>query len=59
VASDLLEGAETDKTFLTVITGDETWVYVYNPETEQQSSVEIPLLARNEKKYAKCAAKPK
>jgi len=36
---DLKENATNDPSFLSyVITGDETWVYAYDPETETQSS---------------------
>jgi len=39
VAQDLLDTTSTDPEFLnTVITGDETWVYGYDPETKAQSS---------------------
>jgi hypothetical protein len=39
VAQDMLECANRDPEFLkTVITGDETWVYGYDPETKVQSS---------------------
>lgn len=39
-ATDLLECADSDPRFLDrIITGDETWVYGYDPETKVQSSV--------------------
>ncbi|KAJ4450782.1 hypothetical protein ANN_02212, partial [Periplaneta americana] len=39
VAQDLLDTANTDPGFLnTVITGDESWVYGYDPGTKRQSS---------------------
>ncbi|XP_068229679.1 protein GVQW3-like [Palaemon carinicauda] len=39
VVKDLLNTANTDPQFLnTVITGDESWVYGYDPETKRQSS---------------------
>ena len=39
VCLDLKENAANDPSFLSnVITGDETWVYVYDPETKTQSS---------------------
>lgn len=39
VAQDLLDTTSTDPEFLnTVITGDESWVYGYEPETKVQSS---------------------
>jgi hypothetical protein len=39
IARDMLDNANSDPNVLnTVITGDETWVYGYNPETKMQSS---------------------
>jgi histone-lysine N-methyltransferase SETMAR len=39
VVQDMLECANKDPEFLkTVITGDEKWVYEYDPETKVQSS---------------------
>jgi hypothetical protein len=39
VTRDMLECANEDPEFLkTVITGDETWVYAYDPETKVQLS---------------------
>lgn len=39
IATDLLECSESDDFFLkSIITGDETWVYGYDPETKAQSS---------------------
>jgi hypothetical protein len=39
IARDMLDNANSDSNFLnTVITGDETWVYGYDPETKTQSS---------------------
>ncbi|XP_011867391.1 PREDICTED: putative uncharacterized protein FLJ37770, partial [Vollenhovia emeryi] len=38
VAQDLLDTANTDGFLNTVITGDESWVYGYDPETKRQSS---------------------
>jgi hypothetical protein len=39
IAQDLLETSNNDPDFLKqVITGDESWVYGYNPETRAQSS---------------------
>jgi len=36
---DLKENASSDHSFLSnVITGDETWVYAYDPETKTESS---------------------
>jgi len=39
ITQDMLDCVESDSSFLnTVITGDESWVYGYNPETKAQSS---------------------
>ena len=39
VSQDMLDSANGDPNFLnTVITGDESWVYGYDPETKAQSS---------------------
>ncbi|XP_064111493.1 protein GVQW3-like [Macrobrachium nipponense] len=39
IAQDLLDCANSDSDFMkTIITGDETWVYGYNPKTKFQSS---------------------
>ena len=39
VCLDLKENAANDSIFLSkVITGDETWIYAYDPETKTQSS---------------------
>jgi hypothetical protein len=39
VCLELLDEVRNDQNFLSrVITGDETWVYCYGPETKQQSS---------------------
>ena len=39
IAQDMLDCVESDSIFLnTVITGDESWVYGYDPETKAQSS---------------------
>jgi len=39
IAQDMLDCVESDSNFLnTAITGDESWVYVYDPETKAQSS---------------------
>jgi len=39
IAQDMLDCVESDSSFLnTVITGDESWVCGYDPETEAQSS---------------------
>ena len=40
VAQDLLEYAKNDENFIeSIITGDESWVYGYDPETKAQPSV--------------------
>ena len=39
IAQDMLDCVESDSNFLnTVLTGDESWVYGYDPETKAQSS---------------------
>jgi len=39
VAKNMLQEAESDENFMgQIITGDETWVYGYDPETKRQSS---------------------
>jgi len=39
ICTELHQLTSDDETFLSrVITGDESWVYGYNPETKQQSS---------------------
>lgn len=39
IVQDMLDCIESDSSFLnTVITGDESWVYRYDPETKAQSS---------------------
>jgi len=39
ITQDMLDCVESDSNFLkTVITGDEPWVYGYDPETKAQSS---------------------
>jgi histone-lysine N-methyltransferase SETMAR len=39
VCRELKQQARDDPNFISnIITGDETWVYGYNPETKQQSS---------------------
>jgi hypothetical protein len=40
VSEELCQIVSNDATFLSrVITGDETWIYSYIPETKQQSSL--------------------
>jgi len=39
VATNMLQEAESEENFMgQIITGDETWVYGYDPETKHQSS---------------------
>jgi hypothetical protein len=39
VARDMLQCSDQDKNFMkTIITGDKSWVYGYDPETKAQSS---------------------
>ena len=39
VAGDLFENSTQDPTFLTkIVTGDESWVFAYDPETKMQSA---------------------
>ena len=39
VSQDMLDSTNSDPDFMnTIITGDETWVYGYDPETKSQSS---------------------
>ena len=39
ICTDLRDGAQNDSNFMSsVITGDECWVYGYDPETKQMSS---------------------
>ena len=33
----LLEQIQSDRNFLNVLTGDETWIFEYDPETKRQS----------------------
>jgi len=50
VAQDLLDTTSTGPEFLnTVITGDETWVYGYDPETKAQSQWKHPESPRPKK----------
>jgi hypothetical protein len=51
IAPDMLDNANSDPNFLnTVITGDETWVYGYDPETKIQSSQWKPPSSQRPKK---------
>jgi hypothetical protein len=38
VCSELKEQTENDPNFISIMTGYESWVYEYDPETKQQSS---------------------
>jgi len=51
VCTELRQFASDDETFLSrVITGDESWIYGYHPETKQQSSQwKIPTSSRPNK----------
>ena len=60
VAQDLLDTTSTDPEFLnTVITGDESWVYGYDPETKAQSSQWKHPESSRPKKGDSCEAKSK
>jgi hypothetical protein len=54
----LLQRAENDATFLpSIITGDESWVYGYNPETKHVVTMEdavITLAEESEASPVKC-----
>lgn len=62
ISRDLLETTESDSTFLSkVVTGDEFWIYGYDPETKMQSSQwitpkrsPVPKKARMVKSNVKC-----
>jgi hypothetical protein len=57
VATDSLNCAEADKDFFKIaVTGDETWVYIYDPETKQPSS-QWKTLSPPPKKCTKFEAK--
>jgi histone-lysine N-methyltransferase SETMAR len=58
VTQDMLQCANGDPEFLkTVITGDETWVYEYDPETKVQSCSGSILHPQGPKKHNRCGAK--
>ncbi|XP_026818412.1 protein GVQW3-like isoform X2 [Rhopalosiphum maidis] len=58
IATDLLECSESDDFFLkSIITGDETWVYGYDPETKVQSSQWKTLDSPRPKKLVKFGVK--
>lgn len=62
IASDLLQTSTEDPSFLSkIVTGDETWIFGYDPETKVQSSQwitpkrsPIPKKARMQKSNIKC-----
>jgi len=57
IAQDMLDCVERDSNFLkTVITGDESWVYGYDPETKAQSSQSKHSHPRGQRKHGKSAA---
>ena len=57
IAQDMLDSIESDSNFLnTVITGDESWVYGYNPGTKAQSSQwKLPSSPRPKKAQQVCS----
>jgi hypothetical protein len=58
VTQDMLKCTKRDPEFLkTVITGDETWVYGYEPETKVQSSQWKHSSSPRTKKHNRCRAK--
>jgi hypothetical protein len=58
VARDLLQCADQDTDFMrTIITGDESWVYGYYPETKAQSSQWKTLGSPRPKRHAKFRAR--
>jgi hypothetical protein len=58
VTRDMLECANGDPEFLkTIITGDETWVYGYDPDTKVQSSHWKHSLSPRPKKHNRYGAK--
>lgn len=60
VAQDMLECVSDDPDFLkTVITGDETWVYGYDPETKAQSSQWMSSTSPRPKKARQVRSKVK
>ena len=60
VATNMLQEAESDENFMgQIITGDETWVYGYDPETKRQSSQWKSLISRGQRKRARCCQKSK
>jgi len=57
VCTELQKAVRNDPNFLSrVVTGDESWLYNYDPETKQQSSQWKTLYSPQPKKCAKFAA---
>jgi len=57
IAEEMLDCIESDSNFLnTVITGDELWVYRYDPETKVQSSQWKHHHSRGQRKHGRSAA---
>jgi len=53
IAQNMLDCVESDSNFLnTVITGEESWVYGYDPETNSQSSMETFIIAETKESTA-------
>jgi hypothetical protein len=47
VAQDMLDSANSNSEFLNIVTtGDESWVYGYDPETKAQSSFSLKITMR-------------
>jgi len=58
VATNMLQEEEWDENFMgQIITGDETWVYAYDPETKRQSSQWKSADSPKPKKRARCGQK--
>jgi hypothetical protein len=57
IAGDLLERSCEDVQFISnIVTGDETWVYGYDPETKQQSS-QRKVARLHDQRGTRCEAK--
>jgi len=57
---DLFEKSTQDPTFLTkIVTGDESWVFAYDPETKLQSSQWLTALSPRQKKSSLVKSKEK
>lgn len=60
IAQDMLDNANSNPNFLnTVITGDETWVYKYDPEMKMQSSQWKHSSSPRSKKHGRSATMSK